>query len=81
MKTIKLSMFVEYCRGNISSGGYLSEGNCRFSFSYNGTIEDYVNQYRKARKEMVNEIDSSKPSQENIFLSFSVIKTFEEEIS
>jgi hypothetical protein len=80
MKTIKVQLFVEYCRGSISPGGWCFEGNCILEFLYDGTLEDYPNGYRKAQEELINQIDSSQPHQYSIFFNFSVIKAVEEEV-
>jgi hypothetical protein len=80
MKTIKVQLFVEYCMGNPSVGGWVVDGTVVLEFFYDGTMDNYVVGHREARKRLIDQINLSRPSQSSIFLNFCVIKSIEEEV-
>jgi hypothetical protein len=70
-KQIKVLIFAAY--STQSPLGIITSATVSFDFDWDGTSQDYIDNFNKKRKHLIDE--------NSVFLSFSVIKTFEEEIS
>jgi hypothetical protein len=70
-KQINVLIFAAYSTQN--SLGRIASATVSFDFDWDGTSQDYIDNFNKKRADLID--------RNSVFLSFSVIKTFEEEIS
>jgi hypothetical protein len=69
-KQINVLIFAAYSTQNSRR---ITSATVFFNFDYDGTSQDYIDNFNKKKADLID--------RNSVFLSFSVIKTFEEEIS